>query len=436
MTRRLEDQFANDVRAALDQRRLVGIWPLLALTGLLLFGAWYWAANAVLEEATIGDGRVIPSSQTQIVESLEGGLVADIFVSEGDVVEAGEPLVRIDDTSFAALLGELRQKREAVHLKSKRLEAEALGQPLSLPDGAPGNVLVQGERALFDARASALQQELTVIEQQLAQRKLEKAELKTRLERSKASTALLEKELQKATDLSKLGAYPEMDLLRLEREAQDERLEIAVLEASLPRAEAAIEEAVARKTSARAGFQAKAHEDLTTALAELSVLDQSLLAAKDRVQRTTLRAPVRGIVNKLNIATVGAVIGSGETLAEIIPLDDSLLIESRIRPQDVAFLYPGQDARVRVTAYDYTIYGDLIGQVERISADTITDETGETYYRVILRTDKTHLGTEDDPLPIIPGMVVSSAILTGEKTVLDYLLKPIKKARSEALRER
>lgn len=436
MTHRLEEHFANDVRAALDRRRLVGIWPLLGILALLLSGAWYWAAHAVLEEATIGDGRVIPSSQTQIVESLEGGLVAEIFVAEGDVVEAGEPLVRIDDTSFAALLGELRQKRAAVLLKSKRLEAEALGQALSLPASLSNEVLVQGETALYQARASALQQELTVIDQQLAQRRLEKAELATRLERSRASTALLEKELQKASDLSKLGAYPEMDLLRLEREAQNERLEIAVLEASIPRAEAAIEEAIARKTSAKAGFQAKAHEDLTNALAELSVLDQSLLAARDRVQRTTLRAPVRGVVNKLNIATVGAVIGSGETLAEIIPLDDTLLIESRIRPQDVAFLHPGQPARIRVTAYDYTVYGDLTGKVERISADTITDETGETYYRVILRTDKTHLGTDEAPLPIIPGMVVSSAILTGEKTVLDYLLKPIKKARSEALRER
>ncbi|MBG6208115.1 HlyD family type I secretion membrane fusion protein [Labrenzia sp. EL_126] len=169
---------------------------------------------------------------------------------------------------------------------------------------------------------------------------------------------------------------------------------------------------------------------------ELTILDETIKSASDKVNRTVLRAPVRGIINKFSVATIGAVVSPGENISELVPLDDTLLIETQIRPQDVAFLFPGQAARVRVTAYDYTVYGDIPGVVERIGADTITNEEGNTFYRVILRTDRNWLGSESNPLPIIPGMVVSASILTGDKTVLDYLLKPIIKARSEALRER
>ncbi|MBO6757378.1 MAG: HlyD family type I secretion periplasmic adaptor subunit, partial [Roseibium sp.] len=419
---RVNEDFANDVRRALDARRTVRYWPLLLILLLALAGLGYWAQIAELEEMTTGEGRVIPSSQVKVVESLEGGLVAEIFVQEGDIVDAGEPLVRIDDTGFASTLGELDKQRAALLAKAERLNAEAYGQPLVLTETPSGDGLVARETALFDARRSALEQELLVIDQQLSQRRLEKTELETRLVSTVQSMALLDEEVRRARDLSKAGAFPQMDLLRLEREAQNMNLDVAVLEASIPRAKAAIDEAVARRTSAELGFQAKAHQDLTLTLNELTVLDESIKSAKDKVRRTTLRAPVRGIINSFPVATIGAVVAPGEGIAEIVPLDDTLLIETRIRPQDVAFLSPGQSARVKVTAYDYTVYGDLAGLVERISADTITDEAGDRFYRIIVRTDKNHLGSESDYLPIIPGMVVSTSILTGKKTVLDYLL--------------
>lgn len=433
---RVDEDFANDVRAALDRRSSASVWGLL-LAVLLLFGALLvWAYFAEIEEVTTGDGRVIPSSQIQVVESLEGGLVAEIFVREGDVVEAGEPLIRIDDTDFAADLGELEKQRDALQIRAKRLDAEALGNPLVLDGDERDQPVAARELALFDARETALKQELSVIEQQLSQRQLEKVELETRLASVQLSSGLLNEELDRARELSEAGAFPKMDLLRLEREAQGGKLEVELLNASIPRSEAAITEASARLESAVLGFRAKAHEDLTQTLNELTILDETIKSAQDKVRRTVLRAPVRGIINKFSVATIGAVVSPGESISEIVPLDDTLLIEAQIRPQDVAFLFPGQPARVRVTAYDFTVYGDLPGVVERIGADTISNEDGETFYRVIVRTDRNWLGSESNHLPIIPGMVVSASILTGNKTVLDYLLKPIIKARSEALRER
>ncbi|AXS42135.1 HlyD family type I secretion periplasmic adaptor subunit [Breoghania sp. L-A4] len=433
---RLDETFANDVRAALESRRTAGVWPLLAVLLLLLGLAGAWAHFALIEEVTTGDGRVIPSSQIQVVQPLEGGLVAEINVHEGDIVEAGQPLVRIDDTGFASTLGELRTRRAALEARARRLEAEAYDLPLDLPAGNLSPELIAGETALFEARRAALEQELAVNDQKLAQRRLEKIEMETRLEQTTTTVELLNKELDKARDLQSKGAFAELELLRLERQAQTEKMELAVLEASIPRTSAAIAEAMALRASAIAGFRAKGHEELSQTRGDLSVIEETIRAAEDKVRRTILRAPLRGIINKLSVTTIGAVVRPGEAIAEIVPLDDKLLIEARVRPQDVAFLHPGQDASVKVTAYDYTVYGDLPGKVERISPDTITDEDGNTFYRVIVRTDKTYLGTESEPLPIIPGMVVSTAILTGRKSVLDYLLKPIIKARSEALRER
>ena len=432
-----DEAFANDVRAALIRRRGTRVWPLLLVLVVCLGAGIAWAHYAVIEEVTAGSGRIIASSQTQVVQPLEGGRIAAIEIAEGDIVEAGQVLLRIDDTDVASQLGELRQRRLALTMRGDRLRAEATGTPLRFSvRGRQAEDLVSGERALYAARQAALARELSVIDQVLAQRRLEKVELETRLDETRGTIELLDRELGKARELQKLGAYPEMDLLRLERQARTEKTEIAVLDASLPRAAAAIEEAEARRASAMSGFRAKAHEDLTATLSDLSVLEQTLRSAEDKVRRTVLKAPVHGIVNKLMVTTLGAVVRPGESIAELVPLDDTLLVEARIRPKDVAFVRPGQEASVKVTAYDFTIYGDLPGRVERISADSIADEEGRTYYRVVVRTEKTFLGEEKDSLPLIPGMVVSVSILTGERTVLNYLLKPIIKARSEAFRER
>lgn len=432
---RTDEAFANDIRSALDRGGIRSGWPVLIIIGAIVLAAIVWSRLAVLEESTRGSGRVIPSSQIQVVQPLEGGIVAAIDVAEGDRVEAGQPLMRIDDTSFASQLGEIRNRRDALEVRRVRLAAEVSGATPDFSDDLPAP-LVERERALLEARRASLRQELLVADQQLAQKRMEEIETRTRLEETEGTLALLREELDLAEGLRRRGNFPEIELLRLRRQAQTEVREQTVLEAALPRSAAAIAEIEARLESISAAFRARAAEELAGTVADLGVLEETLRAASDKVRRTVLRAPVAGIVNALPVTTVGAVIQPGQSVAEIVPVDDRLLIEAEVRPQDVAFIRPGQEASVKVTAYDYTVYGDLTGRVERIGADTIADPEGRTFYRVILETDETALGSAENPLPIIPGMVVQVDIQTGEKSVFDYLMTPVNRVRAEALRER
>jgi len=434
--KRLARDFARDVDAALDRQGTRGIWPVLMIVTAGMAAGLIWAHYAILDEVTHGEGRVIPSSQVQLVQPLEGGIVAAISIKEGQRVTIGEPLVRIDDVSFASSLGELKQKRMALAARRARLEAEAAGNALPLAGLNIDAAIVEAEMLLYKARQASLAEELAVVEQQLAQRRLERIEITTRLDEATATSAIAQRELELGRSLKRSGAYPEMELLRLERQSRSEQRDIAVLAASLPRSDAAIAEATAKIQATILTFRSRASEGLGEVNASIAVTEESLKAAEDRVRRTILRSPATGIVNKLVVNTIGAVVRPGETIVEIVPVEDNLLVEARVRPQDVAFIHPGQAASVKITAYNYTVYGDLPGVVERIGADTIPDEKGNPYFRVILRTSRNHLGSDKDALPIIPGMVVTADIKTGRKSVLDYMLQPIQVARHEALRER
>ncbi|MCB1474144.1 MAG: HlyD family type I secretion periplasmic adaptor subunit [Rhodobiaceae bacterium] len=439
MRAREDFAFANDPRAAMQSRRGDGAWLQLLVIAALLASAVAWARFAVVEEVTTGGGRVIPSSQTQVVQTPESGIVRAINVAEGDIVEAGQVLIEIDDTSFASRLGELRSRKNAIEAEIVRLTAEAHGEgelsfPRELQDAAPREVAAQ--LAAFLARQSKLRGEREILNQQLVQREQEKVELEATHTKLKATIVPLERELELTRKLAARNVVPEVDLLRLERQYAEAAGELAILEASLPRAQAAITESRTRLETVEAAFRADARERLAKAIADRSVLEESEVAAAELVRRTQLTAPVRGIVNKINVSSIGAVLQPAVDIVEIVPLDDALLIEARIRPQDVAFIHPEQAASIRLTAYDYSVYGDLAGRVERIGADTQTDERGNPFYRVILRTEdggRTRNGRE---LEIIPGMVATVAIQTGSKTVWDYLMKPVLKIRNEALRER
>jgi adhesin transport system membrane fusion protein len=409
--------FANEVRAAVELRtprtsRLLLFWSLgLVLAGLV------WAHFAVLDEVKRGGGRVIPSRQMQVVQTLEGGIVTAILVREGAIVREGEPLMRIDDTNFASQLGEVRERRGAMAARVARLEAEVQGRdkptfPDDLLDMVPA--AVEAERSLFEARIRKLTQETDVLQQQ-----------ETRLT---DTLEILSKELEITRKLHAQRVVPEIEMLRLERQAIDMRGQLA--------------ETKSRIATVQATFRAQAEEDLAKSRSDLAVLEESIKSARDKVRRTELRSPVNGIVNKVYVTTIGAVVQPGANVMDIVPLDDTLLVEGRIRPQDIAFIRPDQDAIVKITAYDSQVYGSLKGKVERISADALEDpaqkggEKGESFYRVIVRTEKNYLGTSERPLPIIPGMVATVEVLTGEKSVLDYLLKPARMLRDEALRER
>lgn len=361
-----------------------------------------WAKFAVLDEYTRANGKVIPSSQVQVIQNLEGGILSEIYVHEGDTVQKSQVLLRIDDTRFASDFREGQVKYLNLLASTARLKAEEEGKdkvtyPEIVEKEAPD--VVADENNLFIQRKQQLDASLSTLER---------------------SYKLATEELDITKPLVEEGLMSQLELIRLERQVNEIKGKI---------------------DQAREDFESKAHEEYNKQQGQLSQLAQALNAMKDRMVRTTVRSPVKGTVKKINIATIGGVIRPGMDIMEIVPLEDTLLIEAKVRPKDIAFIHPGQSAMVKFTAYDYSIYGGLHGVVEYISADTIEDpeEQGpkkESYYKILVRTQTNHLGSDAHPLPIIPGMVCTVDILTGKKSVLDYILKPILKAKQNALRER
>jgi adhesin transport system membrane fusion protein len=427
-----------EVRKALieDAPRLVRltIWGLVAFVLFLVL----WAHFAIVDEVTRGEGKAIPSSRLQKIQNLEGGIVAELFVREGQIVEAGDPLLRLDDTRFASNVGETEADRLALAARVERLSAEVEGRDLAMPENvlrdAPN--LADSERALFESRRDQLRAEIGGLEEQLAQRRQEVREMSSKQEQFRSSLALLRKEIAMSEPLVSSGAISPVEVLRLKRAEVESRGQLDATTLALPRAHAAIKEIESKIGETRGRFRSEALTQLNEARTELSKLKSTGKALEDRVRRTLVTSPVRGVVQQMLVSTIGGVIQPGSDIVEIVPLDDTLLVEAKVRPQDIAFLHPGQEAMVKFSAYDFTVYGGLKAELEHISADSITDEDGNSFFLIHLRTDKSHLGSDEKPLLIIPGMMASVDIITGHKSVLSYLLKPIIRAKAEALRER
>ncbi len=411
---------------------------LLAVVATFFLTFFAWAGWATLEEVTRGDGRVIPSSHVQVVQNLEGGILEEILIREGEVVDRGQVLLRIDNTRAASELRESRQRYLALLGARARLRAEVgqaeLGFPSELMTAA--SEVAANEVALYRARKAALDSELEILRSQAEQREHELAELGTRLGQLERSHQFAIEELKITEPLAVKRVVPRIELLRLQRQLNDLAGELDTTRLAVPRVESGLRGARRRIEERTLSFRAEAQRELNAVEAEAAVLAEAITAEADRVERTDVRSPVRGTIKQLLVNTVGGVIQPGQDLVEIVPLEDTLLVEARIRPADIAFLRPGQPAVVKVTAYDFSIYGGLDAIVEEISADTITDEQGDHFYRIRVRTTDNALDEVGQTLTIIPGMTTQVDILTGEKTVLDYLLKPILLARERALRER
>ncbi len=433
-----DTEFMPEVQGALVEDSTGLTHATVWLVALIVLVALVWAHFAVLDEVTTGEGKAIPSSKVQTIQNLEGGIVAEIFVREGQVVNKGDMLLRLDDTRFVSNMGESEADRLALLARVERLTAESEDRPLKLPEeitkAAPS--LAANEQALYRSRQQALASEVNILSEQLRQKTQELAEFRAKQQQYRSSLGLIQSELNMSEPLVKSGAISQVELLRLRRSAVETRGSLDATTLAIPRAEAAVKEVERKIDEARLKFRTDALNDLNEARTDLSKITASSRAIEDRVNRTAVVSPVHGIVKQLKVNTIGGVVQPGSDLLEIVPLEDNLLIEARIRPQDVAFLHPGQEAMVKFTAYDYTIYGGLKAKLELISADTITDQEGKSFYLIQVRTDKSHLGSEAKPLLIIPGMIASVDIITGHKSVLDYLLKPVLKARTEALRER
>jgi len=428
--------YVNDPEAVLQRSTPSRARAMLWLTVLFIVSGLVWASQAELDEVTKGNGKVIPSRQIQVVQNLEGGIVSEIMVREGAVVDPGEVLLRIDDTRFSSSFREREVSRTSLEARLARLEAQAEGNEFSPPASLTDAAVIERERALYESQMQELAAQVAVFQQQAEQKRQELAELRSRLNGLVANQRLLGSELEMTRPLVAKGAVSEVEVLRLERKAVEIRTEINATRLALPRVESALVEIENRIKSSEIAFRNQAREEMNVVAAELAGMSESTVALEDRVKRTLVRAPVHGTVKRLLVNTVGGVVQPGSDLIEIVPLEDTLLVEAQIRPADIAFLRPGLPAMVKITAYDFLIYGGLEAELEHISADTIVDERGDAYYLIRVRTRKNSLGTVEEPLPIIPGMLAQVDILTGKKTVLHYLMKPVLRAKVEALRER
>jgi adhesin transport system membrane fusion protein len=427
--------FANDPRAVIESSVTPGAWRILLVIAAVFALGVLWASVAQVDQMATGAGRIIPSSQVQVVQSLEPGIVAEILVQEGDRVEAGQNLIRIDDTGVASKLGELRQQQLALAAELDRLNAQASRAETYSPPAAMeagSEPFYRDQQAIFLAERRALEETILIRRQQLVQRRQNLSEAEATAAKQAASLELAERELKLTRALFDKKAIPELELLRIERAVTELRGDLAIWQAAKVRLEAEVSEAEAQVEAEQSAFLSEVQTRISKVNAEMSVVQESLRGADDRVRRAMLKAPVGGIVNKVNVATIGEVIAAGASIVEIVPVDDTLLVETRIRPQDVAFIHPGAKATVRLSAYDYTKYGTLAGVVERIGADTITDENDETFYQVIVSTGDPGKSGE---MRVIPGMIATVDISNGERTVLEYLLKPVLKIRDQALRE-
>ena len=396
-----------------------------------------WASLAHVDEVTKGDGKVIPSRQLQLVQSFDGGVVSEILVKEGQVVEKDQLLLKIDETRATSGVRESAAQGYALRARQARLRALAEGAAFQPPGAAGDNAdekrIVEEERRLYETRLSELNTMLAINQQQLQQRQQELSEMRSRKTSAERSLELSQQELSKTKPLLASGAVSEVDILRLEREVSKARGDSEQSSAQIARVQASIGEAQRKMQETELNFRNEARKELAETLGKLNALNEGAVALNDKVDKSQIRSPVRGRVQRLLANTVGGVVQPGKDIVEIVPLDDALVLEAKVMPKDIAFIHPGQAATVKFSAYDFSIYGGLSAEVENISPDTVVDERGNAFYLVRVRT---HQSNFSEKMPIIPGMTAEVDILTGNKTVMSYLLKPVLKGKAYALRER
>jgi adhesin transport system membrane fusion protein len=433
---------ATDIRTTLLIQSPRGGRYIVWLTGLFFLLFIVWSALSKIDEVTRGNGKVIPSQQIQVVQNLEGGILSKLHIHVGDIVEKDQLLLEIDKTRFSAPYMESRVSSLALKAQIARLEAETHNTPFTVPAEVVKEKPELGlrEQQLYTSRKEQLAAKVQILQEQQNQRQQELAELRSKLVELTRTSGLLQRELGMTKPLIAQGAVSEVEVLRLQRQASEMNGNIEATKISIPKVESKITEAKKAMEEAQLTFHNTARGELNEAYAKLEGINANSTALMDRLQRTEVRSPVRGTINQIKVNTAGGTIQPGMDLIEIVPLEDTLLVEARIKPADIAFLRPNQQAMIKFTAYDFTVYGGLDAALEHISADSITEKQGEKqgedFYLVRLRTKQNYLGIKEIPLPIIPGMVVSVDILTGKKTILSYLLKPVLRAKHTALRER
>jgi adhesin transport system membrane fusion protein len=429
------ERLAREMRGRSPLRGSILLFTILAF----LLTAVIWAANTEIDDVTRADGRIVPSASIQVIEASEPGVLEALHVSEGEVVEQGALLMELDGTILDSQLDQEQQRAYGLMARIERLQSEIDETPLRFsPDlVARAADVVKSETALYRGRQVELQAEIDILERQRLQRRQEYEEGLVDRQTAQETLAILTEERDIMAPLVERGMEPATTLLSLRRTEAEWRGREVRARASLERLQGALDEIDDRIAAQRSRFRSAALTDLATATAELAALKPALPALQSRAARSRITAPVRGIVNRVHRTTLGSMARSGEELIEIVPLDDTLLVEAYVRPDDIAFLYPGQPVKVTITAYDSSRYGSLSGEILRIGANTITrsERSEEEVFVVEVRTTDTILDADGVAVEIMPGMVAQADFIAGRKTVLDYLMRPVVRVKERALRD-
>jgi membrane fusion protein, adhesin transport system len=421
---------------------------LLFFTILVFFiGAFVWAYFSKIDELTRGEGKVIPSEKIKTIQSLDGGLISEILIKEGSIIKEGQPLMKIDTTRFEASLEENKQTYYHLLVTKARLDVES---KLDLDEDIPqinyseevlqnAKIFAMNDRKLFTSRVEELKSTVKTFKIQLKQKEQEINELNSKSHQLRRSIALVREEASTMEQLVARKSKSKVDLLKIKKELAQLEGDLQNTYVSIPRAKYAIEEAKNKIVEKSKTFRAEASNELQKINTEIKKYESKLVSDEDKLDKTVLVSPVDGIVKQINVNTIGGVVKSGMELIEIVPQSDILLVEAKIDPKDIAFINPQQRAIVKITAYDFSIYGGLEGQIVEISADSIVDKNDKnqkSYYKVVIKTERNYLEKNKQKLPIIPGMITTVDIITGKKSILDFIMKPILKTKANALHER
>jgi adhesin transport system membrane fusion protein len=438
MTSVNDTEFMNELEAAANLRpNFTSNMLLIAVVSLVLFFVC-WASFSKIEEITRGEGQVVPTREIQVVQSLEGGILGELLVSEGERVRKGQVLMRVSDVMFASEEQGTEAKFAALRVKKARLEAESKGQPFVMPADMDDKwaSIGKNEVALYESRQRELSNAKAILEDKIKAAESDLSETGAQIERLRANVGLLQQELTITSNMVKQQAVPKLEEIRLRRELSDSQGQLRAEQENQSGLKADLESAKKQLTDQDDKFRSQSLGELSAVEAEIAQLSESLKSIGDRVYRTELRAPVDGVVNNIALKTIGGVIEPAHKLVEIVPMDDELKVMAKVKPSDIAFLKIGQPVKVKISAYDPQRYGALEGKLVRIGANSVTDKDGNIFFEIEVRTDKNYLGTQDAPLPITPGMVAATEVITGKRTIMEYLMKPVLRARDRALRER
>ncbi len=431
-------EFMHSLSAAVLQKspsRLRAVMYFWIIAVFIFIG---WAKFALIDEIARGSGEIIPSGENQVVQNLEGGIVEEILVQEGQEVKKGQILLKINNEKSRSSFSSNDIKADALDAKIMRLRAESSGSDFIVDENLKKKIplFIENEKSLYLTNKRQLKSKLNALKEKLAQKKQELSEANTHLWHLKSSSKMIKKEVRMTKPMVAKGVRSKIDFLKLQREANEIEDKYTAIKKSIPRLKSAIKEVQSNMNEATLTYRSDAKEKLNTAVSELRSLRSVSTALKDQVTRTIVKAPMNGIVQKLYVHTIGGVIKPGADIMEIVPIDEKLLVEVKIKPKDIAFIYYKQKAIVKFTAYDFSIYGGLTGKVVLISPDTIKDEKGNVFYKVRIKTDKNYIERKGKKLKLIPGMTASVDIITGQKSVLDYILKPILKTKQYTFTER